>query len=317
MRDHFGREIDYLRISVTDRCNYRCVYCMPEEGVSKCSHQQILSLEEIEEIARAAVELGVRKIRVTGGEPLVRRGVVELCRRLGALEGVEDLSLTTNGALLPPVAGELRAAGVRRVNISLDTLDEEKFRRLTRRGELKDCLAGIRAALDQGMDPVKLNAVLIGGVNDDEIRALAELTCRWKVDVRFIELMPIGHTAPFGPEAYLPVSEVLRRLPRLEEVPEDGGVARLYRLPGALGRVGLITPLSCRFCSRCSRLRLTADGHLKPCLHSAREIPVRGLHGEALKAAILQAVGDKPADHCGLSPQNPSRSARDMNRIGG
>ncbi len=318
MKDTFGRKIDYLRISVTDRCNYRCVYCMPEEGVEKREHDEILSLEEIEEIAAAAVSLGVRKVRVTGGEPLVRRGVVELCRRLRAMEGVEDLAVTTNGALLPAMAQELKAAGVNRINISLDTLRPERFAAITRCGRLEDCLAGLRAALGCGMSPIKINTVLIGGFNDDEIEDLAELTVRYPVDVRFIELMPIGHTVPFGPEAYLPVTVVKERLgDALEPAGTDGGVAKLYRLKGAKGRIGLITPLSCEFCGSCNRLRLTADGHLKPCLHSAEEIPVRGLHGAALRQAILDAAAAKPASHGALSAECRSRSARDMNRIGG
>ena len=315
MRDAFRREIDYLRISLTDRCNYRCVYCMPPEGVAKRCHSDMLTLEEIEEIARAAVSLGVRKLRVTGGEPLVRRGVADLCRKLGEIPGVEDLSLTTNGALLAPLAAELKAAGVGRVNISLDTLDPKKFRTITRGGELSDCLAGIQAALDCGMDPVKLNVVLIGGYNDDEIPTLAALSARWGVEVRFIELMPIGHTVPFGPEAYLPADTVLARL---EGWTAEGGegVARMFRLRDG-GRIGLISPLSCQFCAWCNRLRLTADGFLKPCLHSREEIPVRGLHGEALKRAILSAAAAKPADHGPLSDQCRSASRRDMHRIGG
>lgn len=315
MTDAFRREINYLRLSLTDRCNYRCVYCMPEEGVVKCGHSDILTLEEMEEIARAAVALGVKKLRVTGGEPLVRRGAVELCRRLGEIPGVEDLSLTTNGALLAPVAAELKAAGVGRVNISLDTLDPEKFQTITRGGRLVDCLEGIQAALACGMAPVKLNVVLIGGFNDDEIPALAALSSRWGVEVRFIELMPIGHTVPFGPEAYLPVDTVLEKLEGwTAEWPE--GVARRFRLADG-GVIGLISPLSCSFCAGCNRLRLTADGYLKPCLHSKEEIRVRGLHGEALQEAILAAAAAKPASHGVLSHDSRSCSRRDMHRIGG
>ena len=318
MRDQFGRDIDYLRISITDLCNLRCVYCMPPEGVAKRCHSEILSLEEIEEIARAAVELGVRKIRVTGGEPLVRRGVVELCRYLGAIEGVEDLSLTTNGLLLSEMAADLYAAGVRRVNISLDTLDAEKYRTITRGGQLAQALAGIQAAEAAGMSPIKINTVLIGGFNDDEIPALVELTRQHPWEVRFIELMPIGHTVPFGPEAYLPNTCVLERVPELVpgEVPSSG-VAALYRLPDGAGRVGLISPLSNHFCGACNRLRLTADGHIKPCLHSSEEIPLRGLHGEQLREALVGAIQDKPPCHGELSCQARSQSLRDMNQIGG
>jgi len=312
-----GREITYLRVSLTDLCNLRCVYCMPPEGVAKRGHRDILSLEEIAEIARAAASLGVKKIRLTGGEPLVRRGVAGLCRELAAIPGVEELALTTNGVLLPRMAEELRAAGVRRVNISLDTLDAEKYAKITRGGRLSDALAGIRAAKDAGFSPVKLNAVLIGGFNDDEIPALAALTEREPVEVRFIELMPIGRTQPFGPEAYLPCSAVLDRLPALEPLPPDGGVARRYRLPGAAGTVGLISPLSCNFCGSCNRLRLTADGFLKPCLHAKEELPVRGLHGEALRRRLQEAAWAKPAEHGLLSASARSGAMRNMNQIGG
>ena len=316
MRDPCGREIRYLRVSVTDLCNLRCVYCMPPQGVCKRRHGDILSFEEIEEIVRAAVELGVNKIRLTGGEPLVRRGIADLCRRLGAIQGVEDLSMTTNGVLLPPLAKELYAAGLRRINISLDTLDAEKYCALTRGGDLAEALAGIRAAAEAGMSPIKLNAVLIGGLNDDEIPALADLTRQYPVEVRFIELMPMGCAHAFGPEAYLPNSVVLERVPGLQ--PEGAsGVAKLYRLPGAPGRVGLISPLSCAFCGRCDRLRLTADGKLKPCLHSGDEIPLRDLHGAALREAILEAVRRKPVRHGELSWRERSRAGRDMNEIGG
>ena len=316
MKDTFEREITYLRISLTDLCNLRCVYCMPPEGVKKQEHGQILSLEEIAEIARAAVSMGVRKIRLTGGEPLVRRGVLSLCRSLRSIPELRELTLTTNGLLLPAMAAELKEAGVDRVNISLDTLDPEKYRTITRGGSLEDALAGIRAAKDAGLEPLKLNCVLIGGFNDDEIPALAALTEHEPVEVRFIELMPIGNTSPFGPEAYLPCETVLQRLPELEPV-QGGGVAERFRMPGAAGTVGLIRPLSNCFCDRCDRIRLTADGCIKPCLHSREEISVRGLHGEALRRQLAQAVLRKPEQHGELSARVRSESARDMNRIGG
>ena len=318
MTDRFGRTIEYLRISLTDLCNLRCVYCMPAEGVGKLRHGQILSIEEICEIAEAAVALGIRKIRLTGGEPLVRRGVVELVRMLKALPGLQELALTTNGLLLPELAGPLKEAGLDRVNISLDTLDAEKYRRLTRIGSLEQALAGIRAAREAGLSPIKLNAVLIGGVNDDEIPALAELTRTQPIEMRFIELMPIGDAEVFGPEAYLPADEVLRRLPELEPLPAvRGSVARRYRLPGAVGTVGLISPVSCSFCGECNRIRLTADGHMKPCLHAAKEFPLRGLHGEELKEAIRAAVNAKPEAHGTLDAAQRSEAGRNMNEIGG
>lgn len=317
MKDTFEREITYLRISLTDLCNLRCTYCMPPEGVKKQEHRQILSLEEIEEIAREAVAMGVKKIRLTGGEPLVRRGMLSLCRKLKQIPGLQELDLTTNGLLLPPMARELKEAGVDRVNISLDTLDPEKYRQITRGGRLEDALAGIQAAKDAGLTPLKLNCVLIGGFNDDEIPALALLTEREAVEVRFIELMPIGDTVGFAPEAYLPCEAVLERLPQLERLPEDSGVAERYRLPGAAGTIGLIRPLSRCFCDRCNRIRLTADGRVKPCLHSREEIPIRGLHGEALRRQMEKAILHKPEQHGELSARLHSEAGRNMNQIGG
>jgi len=317
MKDQFEREIDYLRISVTDLCNYRCMYCMPEEGVRKLSHTEILSLEDIFEIAKTAVELGVRKIRITGGEPLVRKGVTGLIRELSTLRGVEDLAMTTNAALLAPLAKELKAAGLKRVNISLDTLDPKKFAYITRGGNLEAALQGIRKAAECGMDRIKINTVLIGGFNDEEISSLVALTGKYDVELRFIELMPIGHTVPFGKEAYVSNNLVLKTVPELEPVKSPQGVAKLYQLPGAKGRVGLISPLSSHFCNDCNRIRLTADGHLKPCLHSKEEIPVRGLHGKELKEVIQEAIFYKPARHGELSHKNRSESSRDMNAIGG
>lgn len=317
MTDGFNRNINYLRVSLTDRCNLRCRYCMPEEGISKRSHSDILSLEDIYEIVRAAVEMGFSKIRLTGGEPLVRRGVTALCRSISGIDGVEDFAMTTNGLLLPEMAKELKAAGLMRLNISLDTLDPDKYRQITRIGRLSDALAGIAAAEEAGFTDIKLNTVIIGGFNDCEIPRLVELTEEKPYQVRFIELMPIGNACPFDDKAYLPIHTVLERVPALEPVQSDGGVARLYRLPGAKGTVGLISPLSDHFCSGCSRLRLTADGCLKPCLHSAEEIPVRGLHGDALKERIAFAISRKPERRCPLSCCERSASARDMNRIGG
>jgi cyclic pyranopterin phosphate synthase len=317
MKDIYDRKINYLRISVTDLCNLRCRYCMPAEGVKKLDHSQTLTHEEIVEITRAAVELGIDKVRITGGEPLVHRDIVELCRSLGAIPGIRDMAMTTNATLLAPVAEELKAAGINRINISLDTLDPEKYRAITRLGNLEDALSGIRAAFGCGMSPVKLNAVLIGGFNDDEIASLARLTMTYPVEMRFIELMPIGDNREFGEEAYIPNTTVLQKLPELVPVKTDDGVARLYTLPGAKGKVGLISPLSHEFCNRCSRLRLTSDGYLKPCLHSAEEIPVRGLHGEELKEAIRTAIYHKPARHPELSAEERSESKRGMNEIGG
>lgn len=315
MKDRYGRTIKYLRLSVTDLCNCRCVYCMGENGVSRLPHSAILSFEEIEEIVRAAVSLGVTKVRLTGGEPLVRRGIDELVRRLRGIEGVEELAMTTNGMRLAEYAARLKSAGLDRLNVSLDTLDPEKFRRITRIGELRDTLDGLDAARRAGFERIKLNTVLMGGVNDDEIAEIAALAKDGAFDVRFIELMPIGECTDWDRRRFLPAERVLEYLPKGERVPSDG-VAELWRPAGFRGTVGLIRPLSHRFCADCDRIRVTADGCLKPCLHSAREIPLRGKHGEALVRTIAEGMQAKPREHH-MADGHASESRRGMNRIGG
>ncbi len=317
MIDTYGRTINYLRLSVTELCNLRCRYCMPEEGVCKKRHEEMLTQEETVRAVRAAASLGITKLRVTGGEPLVKPNIVPLCRQLAAIEGIRELCITTNGTLLPRLALPLREAGVKRLNISLDTLDTEKYRYITRCGSLAEALAGIEAALDAGYEKIKLNAVLIGGFNDDEIRPLAELTRRWPVDLRFIELMPMLEDKVFGPEAFLPYTAVLEALPELTRVEADGGVARLYRLPGAQGKVGLISPISAHFCAECNRIRMTADGKLKPCLHSAEELSLKGLDDEGMAEVFRRAILSKPQWHGELSYSNRSHANRTMNQIGG
>ncbi len=315
MKDRYGRTIKYLRLSVTDLCNCRCVYCMGENGVPRLPHSAILSFEEIEEIVCAAVSLGVTKVRLTGGEPLVRRGIDELVRRLRGIEGVEELAMTTNGARLAEYAEALKEAGLDRLNVSLDTLDPEKFRRITRIGELRDTLDGLDAARRAGFERIKLNTVLMGGVNDDEIAEIAALAKDGAFDVRFIELMPIGECTDWDRRRFLPAERVLEYLPKGERVPSDG-VAELWRPAGFRGTVGLIRPLSHRFCADCDRIRVTADGCLKPCLHSAREIPLRGKHGEALVRTIAEGMQTKPREHH-MADGHASESRRGMNRIGG
>ncbi len=314
MKDRFGREITYLRISITDLCNLRCKYCMPE-GICQKRHEDILSFEEIQEIVTVAASLGIRKIRITGGEPLVRRGCVELCGMISSIPGIDEVDMTTNGILLETYAKELKNAGVRRVNISMDTMNAEKYRDITGGGSLDDVLSGIHAAFDVGLTPVKVNTVLIGGFNDDEIRSFADLTRSMPIELRFIELMPMGGV--FGKEAYLPGQTVLDRLPELQAIPEQQGVARLYRFPDGKGRIGLISPLSRHFCGTCNRLRLTSEGHLKPCLHSRQEISVRGKHGRELEAVLREAIYQKPQMHGALDAEHPSEAGRTMNTIGG
>ena len=260
MIDQFGRNITYLRISVTELCNLRCRYCMPAQGVCKKDHADMLTEDEMIQAVEAAASLGITKLRITGGEPLVKKNIVSICRRAAAVPGIQEVCLTTNGILLPQLAKPLKEAGVRRLNLSIDTLNPEKYAYITRNGSLEDFWKGFHAAMDAGFEKIKLNAVLIGGFNDDEIEPLAELTRQYPVDMRFIELMPMCDSAEFGSEAYIPYTRVLEALPEATPVPKDGGVAKLYRLPGAKGNIGLISPVSAHFCGACNRIRLTADG---------------------------------------------------------
>lgn len=318
MIDTFGREIYYLRLSVTDRCNLRCRYCMPADGIcNKKRHEEMLTEDEIVMAVRAAASLGIRKLRLTGGEPLVKKNILSICERCAAVDGIRELCMTTNGTLLPTMAGALKAAGVSRLNISLDTLDAEKYAAITRVGVLDEALRGIEAALDAGFAGIKINAVLIGGFNDGEIPALADLTRRWPVDVRFIELMPMTENETFGKTAYVPDEAVLTALPELVPAPQNDGVARLYRLPGAKGNVGLISAVSNHFCAGCNRIRLTADGKLKPCLHSDREYSIKGLSEEEMRREIEKVILAKPACHAPLSALERSHAGRNMNQIGG
>ena len=317
MNDTFGRKINYLRLSVTDKCNLRCRYCMPEEGVCEKKHAEMLTEDEMIMAVEAAASLGVSKLRITGGEPLVKKNILSICSRAAAVEGIKEVCMTTNGTLLPGLAVPLREAGVSRVNISMDTLDEDKYAYITRRGSLEQAMEGIEAAVDAGFERIKINAVLIGGFNDDEIEAMAGLTLRYPVDVRFIELMPMYDSGEFGQNAMISGDTVLQRLPELEAVASDGGVARLYRLPGGLGSVGLINPVSRHFCAECNRIRLTADGKLKPCLHSAVEYGIKGLDYEGMVEQFKKTIMGKPAQHEELSASQRSEAGRNMNSIGG
>ena len=317
MIDRLGRDITYLRISLTDKCDLRCRYCMPAEGVCRRRHDEMMTEDEVVTAVEVAASLGIRKIRLTGGEPLVKRNIVSICRRVAAVPGIEEVCLTTNGLRMPQLAKQLREAGVNRVNLSLDTLDPEKYAYITRVGRLEGFQAGLEAALKAGFDKVKINAVLIGGFNDDEIEALAGLTLKYPVDMRFIELMPIQESDEFGEAAYLPYSRVLEKLPQAVPVQHDGGVAKLYRLPGAQGNIGLISPVSAHFCGECNRLRLTADGKLKPCLHAPDEYPIKGLDRAGVEKVFREAIWNKPAWHGDLDALHRSKAGRNMNEIGG
>ncbi|MDZ4168573.1 MAG: GTP 3',8-cyclase MoaA [Coriobacteriia bacterium] len=338
--DSHGRRIDYLRVSLTDRCNLRCRYCMPEAGVVWKPHSEILTYEEIVRFARIAVEQGISKIRLTGGEPLVRGGVVDFVEQLMALPGIESVAMTTNGTLLPRFADQLFAAGLRRVNISLDSLDPSVFAEITRGGRLDEVLEGIDAAFRAGFDPVKLNVVVVRSLNQD-LCEFARLTFDKPLHVRFIEYMPVGDaeegsgcstetTDGWTRADSVPSEEVLDMLARegraaglgeLEPIARDGapggwGPAQYFRFPGAQGTVGVISPLSHHFCAECNRLRLTADGRLRPCLFSDHELDVRTAlrtgDDEAVRELVLAALRDKPESH-----DMRVGTARGMSQIGG
>lgn len=312
MKDRFNREISYMRISLTDRCNFRCRYCMPEKGIEKTTHDEIISLEEVLRIVKTASKFGIKKIRLTGGEPLVRKGIVYLCSEIKKIKEIEELCITTNGGLIKDMGKDLKEAGVDRLNFSLDTLDEKKFSYITRRDKLKDVLEGLKIAYDLGFK-IKINTVLIGGFNDDEIEDLVDLTKDLDIQIRFIELMKMGETKDWSDEKFLENSKVLEVLEDLEPLSTEG-VAKVFKRPGYKGTVGLISPVSHSFCSDCNRIRLTADGKLKPCLHSKEEISLKGLDSEELEKTMKKALFYKPKRH---HLEEGTETDRTMNAIGG
>lgn len=326
MHDAFERNINYLRISVTDKCNLRCVYCMPEEGVTLTGHEEILRLEEIVRVVRAGALAGIRKVRFTGGEPLVRKGIAELIAMVGEIPEIDDIALTTNGILLPKMAEELKKAGLKRVNISLDTLDPEKFGRITRGGLVSEAWLGVEAALEAGFDPVKINMVVIRGFNDDEISDFVEVTKKKPLHVRFIELMPIGASETAARDSFISTAELFETITgRYSLAPEKevagSGPAKYYRLPGAPGTIGFISPISNHFCANCNRLRLTAEGQLRPCLQSPQEIdlktPLRnGASLLDIANIIRLAAHSKPEKH-EMVRKGWAGNKRIMNQIGG
>lgn len=313
MKDRFGRNITYLRISVTDLCNLRCKYCMPESGVKSLCHSDILSIEEIVEIVKVASKNGIKKIRLTGGEPLVRRGFINLCKQISEINEIEDIAITTNGVHLKDMADELFENKVRRINFSLDTLVKEKYNDITRRNDFDKTMESLFYVIKKGFK-VKINVVLIGGFNDDEIHDFVNLANKYDLEVRFIELMQIGETANWSKDKFVSNKIVLEKVPELEF---DGvsGVAKIYKIKGQKGRIGLISPISCSFCEDCNRIRLTSDGKLKPCLHSKDEINLKGLSGEELEEVFKRGIYEKPEKH--HLEDGKSESARDMNKIGG
>ena len=313
MKDRFGRDITYLRISVTDLCNLRCKYCMPESGVKSLCHSDILSIEEIVEIVKVASKNGIKKIRLTGGEPLVRRGFINLCKQISEINEIEDIAITTNGVYLKSMADELFENKVRRINFSLDTLVKEKYNDITRRNDFDKTMESLFYVIKKGFK-VKINVVLIGGFNDDEIQDFVNLANEYDLEVRFIELMQIGETANWSKDKFVSNKIVLEKVPELE-FEGVSGVAKIYKIKGQKGRIGLISPISCSFCEDCNRIRLTSDGKLKPCLHSKDEINLKGLSGEELEEVFKRGIYEKPEKH--HLEDGKSESARDMNKIGG
>ncbi|MFA4918566.1 MAG: GTP 3',8-cyclase MoaA [Thermodesulfovibrionales bacterium] len=338
IKDTFHRTIDYMRISITDRCNLRCVYCMPSGGLKFLEHKDILQYEEIVRILRIAVDKGVRKIRITGGEPLVRKNVVSLVKMIRSIEGIDELSITTNGILLDKYAGELADAGLDRVNISLDSLKPDIYREITRGGDIDAVLRGIKAAENAGLAPIKINMVPIRGLNDDEIVEFAKITLTSSYQVRFIEFMPFVTENMWSQEKFISAEEIKSIVEQTGHlVPAKtrrSGPAKYFKFDGAAGVVGFISPISNHFCKECNRLRLTADGKLRPCLFSETEIDLKpalrnnGTDAE-IKRLIELSIAVKPEGHS-IKMENSFRAAgsfmsnafqnthkRPMSKIGG
>jgi cyclic pyranopterin phosphate synthase len=305
LRDQFGRSIEYLRISVTDRCNFRCVYCMPAEGLEWLPKRDILSYEEITAIVRQLAPLGLRRLRITGGEPTIRADIADLVSMLKAVPGIEDIALSTNGVRLPAMAEQLRAAGLDRVNISADSLRAERISAIARRNLGFDPVTAALAAERAGLGPVKLNMVVLRGVNDDEVEDFARLTMEHPWHVRFIELMPVGEMRDLTWEHVVPSEEILARLAALGALAPDAGPARgngpaaYHRFAGAPGTVGVITPMTHTYCGSCNRVRLTADGRLRTCLYGDHEVNLRDplRAGQDLTPLYIQALANKPKEH--------------------
>ena len=339
LTDNFARVIDYLRISITDRCNLRCIYCMPDDGVAPVRHADLLSYEEITRIASIAASLGVRKIRLTGGEPLVRKNLAFLVSSLKRIPGIEDLSLTTNGLLLEHHAASLAAAGLDRVNISIDSFRPDRYREMTRGGDLAAVLRGLQAAEEAGLRPVKINMVPVRGLNEDEILDFGLITLTTEYHVRFIEFMPTGGANFWSPEKYMTTAEIKSIIETVGPLApvrvRKSGPSKYYRLEGAKGVIGFISALTHHFCRDCNRLRLTADGKLRPCLFSETEIDLRaaircGASDKEIGRLLKLSIEVKPKEHMlgnSLLPgqtkdlcrsQLPERpQKRPMSKIGG
>ena len=323
--DRFNRRINYLRVSITDRCNLRCVYCTPPDGERRLRHRDILRYEELLRIVRIAIKLGIKKIRLTGGEPFVRKGVQEFIPRLTSIKGLDDVSLTTNGVYLKENLEMLKAAGIKRINVSIDSLNRVKFKRITRFDYLTKVWEGIEKARDIGFYPIKLNVVIMKGINDNEVLDFGRLAIEHPYHIRFIECMPVGFES--NSLAFIPNSEIEKTLvhkfgPLIPVSPgQNDGPAERYRFDGGKGEIGLISPISNSFCQHCNRLRLTANGMLLPCLLSNIEVDIKdplrkGCLDEELIEVFLKAVKEKPECHV-LNFDNNQKVHRKMCSIGG
>lgn len=318
MVDRLGRQIEYLRLSVTQKCNLNCIYCRPESqaGTGSCS---ALSTDDFEAIVRVMVKLGVRKVRITGGEPLVRNDIVEIVQRVSSVPGITDLSMTTNGINLDSMAVKLKAAGLRRINISLDSLREDRYRDITRGGSIRSVIKGIRKSIQSGLEPVKINTVLIKGINDGEIGDFIKLTRDNPIEVRFIELMPIGEFGEKNTDKVVLNSEIIKSYKNLVPCTDNSTsrIASYYCIPGYKGRVGFISPMSHKFCSNCNRIRVTCDGKIRPCLGDNGERDLTDVlrnNPGGLEKFIEEAIYNKPEGH---NFDKEYKSGRDMSMIGG
>lgn len=326
MQDQYGRTINYLRLSIIDRCNLRCFYCAPVQDLIKVPAGEILRYEELLRLAALGIKLGLRKIRVTGGEPLIRVGVEDFLAELAALPGLQEVTLTTNGILLAAKAAALRRAGLRRLNISLDSLQPRRFAQITGKDAWVQVWEGIETALAVGFAPVKINCVVLRGLNDDELLDFARLTFAWPLEIRFIEFMPIGSRSTWQANRFLPMLEIKERLASLgplQPLPLEAasGPAERFRYPGAQGTLGFISPISQHFCHQCNRLRLTATGRLRPCLFSDTEIDLKGplrsgASDRELTGLFRQALRQKPRRHQ-VNLDRDSGCQRQMVSIGG
>ncbi len=320
MLDTFSRNINYLRLSITDLCNLRCRYCMPSGGIEKKEHSKILRIEELTEIAEAAVSCGINKIRLTGGEPLVRKGLIELIQNIRKIDGLKTLTLTTNGILLPDMAFKLKDAGLDRVNISLDSLNREKFKWITRLDKLDSVLKGIDTALKAGLTPLKINSVLIKDFNEDEILEFKKLAEYLDIEIRFIELMPVGEASGWTEDRYLPNKTVFDKVPGMVkiDITEKGSPAEVWQLPEGKGRFGFINPISHKFCGDCNRLRITSEGKLLSCLHSNRGMDIREAldEGKTLAEVFAEGIRMKPGEH-NLEMTDFEKTIHSMHEVGG